>query len=185
MAVSGPVVEAEDRVERILETGHICECLIAAGRVLYKDHLQDIAAKFKGFHAAESGADVGKRLDRFLCGETERLYRGNSCGGIVDIVYGGERYEDLFFASIRAHVDHTAVCVHLVDRSDSDIRRMAAVTAFRTAETSKVRVNMIVIFVFAAALRAFARVGEVCFALFAYGLIKAVPDHFVGDIQCQ
>ena len=44
---------------------------------------------------------------------------------------------------------------------------------------------MIVIFVFTAAFRALACVGEVSLALFAYRLLKAVPDNFIGDIQCK
>ncbi len=185
MAVSGPVVEAEDRIKGILEAGHIGESLVASGRILYKDHLQDIAAEFKSLHTAKSGAHIGKRLDRFLRGETERLYRGNACGGIVNIVYGGKRYEDLFFTAVRAHVDHASVRAHLVNGGDSDIRSVTAVAALGTAETSEVRVNMIVIFVFTAAFRALACVGEVSLALFAYRLLKAVPDNFIGDIQCK
>ena len=63
MSVTCAVIEAENSVERIAETCHICKCLIAAGRILDKDHLQDIAAQFKGLHAAKRGLNTGKRAD--------------------------------------------------------------------------------------------------------------------------
>ena len=58
-------------------------------------------------------------------------------------------------------MDRAAVCSHIVNGGDSDVRGVMAVTALRAAEAAEVSVNMIVIFVVRAAFGALAGVGQV------------------------
>ena len=180
VAVSGAVVETQDSVEVVLETGHISESLIAARGVLDEDHLQDIVTEVEGLHAPEGGTDIGERLNGLRDGKPQRFVSCDTRGGVIDVIDSGKRDIDLLCVLIHLNVECAPVCVRAVDRCHRDVRSAAPVTAFRAIEAAKVCVNVVVIFVTAAAFGALAGIGEVYVALLADAAFQAITDHLIG-----
>ena len=54
MSVCRPVIETEDQVEILLQRGHIGKCLVAARRILDKNHLDPVLPNPEGFHPSEA-----------------------------------------------------------------------------------------------------------------------------------
>ena len=101
MSVAGPVIEAEDGGEILVEAGHIGEGLIAAGGVFDQDHLQADAVQVEGLHPAEGGPDGRQAFDSLPGGQAQGPDGGHRGGGIVDIVDSGQGDHDLLRAGCR------------------------------------------------------------------------------------
>ena len=185
VTVAGPVIEAEDSTEILSKSGDIGKGLIASGRVFDQDHLQAVAVQVKGLHPSEGGMHSGETVDGFLSGEPEADDRCYGSGGIINIVDGRKRDADLFDRGFPAgpHADHRALGRGLFDGSNCHIGAFAVIAAFCAAEAAQVGVDVVVVFVFTAALGAFAGVGKIHLSLGSDSLLKAVPHDFVGNID--
>ena len=181
-AVGRAIVEAEDRGGPVY-AGEVFYGAVAACGVLDEHHRHARLAELEALHASEAALYVREALHGALGRDAEGQAGGDSRGGVIEVVHGGEADGGGINLAVYAHLDGAALGGEGVDAHDGHVRLRAGVAALGAAEAAQMRVGVEAVLVLRAADYAPGRVGDV--AARAERGVDAEEAHAVGRVRGQ